>query len=59
MQLDEESETFAASDFYEAVPVRMGEPMLVNVEDNAVDRVNQKAFIRGPWRSFKQLVAGA
>ena len=59
MQVDEDAETFSADDFYEAVPVRMGEPMLVPVEDNSVDRVNQKAFIRGPWVSFKKLVAGA
>lgn len=57
LQVDEDSETFAAADWYEAVPVRMGEPFVVQVEENAVDRITQKAFIRGKWASFKQLVA--
>lgn len=57
LQVDEDSETFAVGDWYEAVPVRMGEQSVVAVEDNAVDRIQQKAFIRGEWQSFKQLVA--
>lgn len=56
MQLDEDAETFTAGDFYEAVPVRMGMQSVVAVEDNAVDRIQQKAFIRGEWVSFKELV---
>lgn len=59
MQLDEDAETFAADDYYEAVPVRMGMQSVVAVEDNAVDRIQQKAFVRGEWVSFKKLVAGA
>lgn len=59
LQVDEDSETFAVGDWYEAVPVRMGVQTVVSVEDNAVDRIQQKAFIRGKWSSFNQLVAGA
>lgn len=57
LQVDEDAETFAVGDWYEAVPVRMGVQNVVQVEDNAVDRIQQKAFIRGKWASFKQLVA--
>lgn len=57
LQIDQDEETFAVGDWYEAVPVQMGMQNVVAVEDNAVDRINQKAFIRGPWTSFKQLVA--
>lgn len=57
MQVDEDAETFTLGDFYEAVPVRMGDQSIVAVEDNAVDRIQQKAFIRGEWVKFKQLVA--
>jgi hypothetical protein len=57
LQVDEDSETFATGDWYEAVPVRMGVQNIVAVEDNAVDRIQQKAFIRGKWSSFNQLVA--
>lgn len=58
LQVDEDSETFAAEDWYEAVPVRMGLQSVVPVEDNAIDRIAQKAFIRGKWTGFKQLTAG-
>lgn len=57
LQVDEDAEEFAVGDWYEAVPVRMGLQNVVQVEDNAVDRIQQKAFIRGKWASFKQLVA--
>lgn len=57
LQVDEDAEDFAVGDWYEAVPVRMGLQSVVPVEDNAVDRIQQKAFIRGKWSSFNQLVA--
>lgn len=57
LQVDEDSEAFAVGDWYEAVPVRMGMQNVVAVEDNAVDRIQQKAFIRGKWSSFNQLAA--
>lgn len=59
LQVDQDAETFATGDWYEAVDVTMGMQNVVAVEDNAVDRISQKAFIRGEWASFKQLVAGA
>jgi len=58
LQIDQDEEDFAVADWYEAVPVRMGMQNVVGVEDNAVDRIAQKAFITGEWVSFKQLVAG-
>lgn len=57
LQVDEDSEEFAVGDWYEAVDVVMGMQSVVQVEDNAVDRIQQKAFIRGTWASFKQLAA--
>jgi len=57
LQIDQEEESFAVGDWYEAVPVRMGMQNVMGVEDNAVDRIQQKAFITGEWVSFKQLVA--
>jgi len=57
MQIDQDEDAFAVGDWYEAVPVEMGIQMIVPVEDNAVDRINQKAFIRGTWTPFRQLVA--
>ncbi|GGO59131.1 hypothetical protein GCM10010910_01370 [Microbacterium nanhaiense] len=55
LQVDEDATTFAAGDWYEAVPVEMGVPTVVAGEDNAVDRITQKAFITGEWVSFQQL----
>lgn len=57
LQIDQDEESFAVGDWYEAVPVRMGMQNVMGVEDNAVDRIQQKAFITGEWVSFKQLVA--
>ncbi|WP_449407998.1 phage tail tube protein [Microbacterium maritypicum] len=57
LQKDDGDATFAADDWYEAVPVLMGMQNVVQVEDNAVDRIMQRAFITGEWVSFKQLVA--
>lgn len=57
LQIDQDEEDFAVGDWYEAVPVMMGRQTIVPVEDNAVDRINQKAFIRGSWTPFQQLVA--
>lgn len=57
LQVDEDSDTFATGDWYEAVPVTMGVQAVVAVEDNAVDRITQKAFVTGEWSDFSQLVA--
>lgn len=57
LQIDQDEESFAVGDWYEAVPVITGMQNVVQVEDNAVDRIAQKAFITGEWVSFKQLVA--
>jgi hypothetical protein len=59
LQKDDGDENFALGDWYEAIPVRMGEQNIVQVEDNAVDRIMQRAFIRGEWTKLHQLVAGA
>lgn len=58
VQIDEYEEEFGVGDWYEAVPVRMGEQNIVQVEENALDRITQKAFIRGEWSQLRQLVAG-
>lgn len=57
LQIEQDEDTFSIGDWYEAVPVQMGMQMIVPVEENAVDRINQKAFIRGRWTEFRQLVA--
>lgn len=57
LQKDDGDEEYAVSDWYEAVPVRLGMQNIVQVEDNAVDRMNQRAFIRGEWTTLHQLVA--
>lgn len=57
LQKADGDETFALGDWYEAVPVRLGMQNIVPVEDNAVDRINQRAFITGEWTSLHQLVA--
>ena len=57
LQVEVTSETFAVGDWYEAVPVKMGVQSVVAVEDNAVDRITQKAFVTGEWTDFQQLAA--
>lgn len=57
LQKDDGDDTFDTGDWYEAVPVRLGMQNIVGVEDNAVDRINQRAFITGEWTSLHQLVA--
>lgn len=57
VQVEEDADEFATGDWYEDVYVRMGTQDIVQVEDNALDRINQKAFIRGPWSDLKQLTA--
>lgn len=56
LQIDEDADTFAVGDWYEAVPVLMGEQNVVPMEDNALDRIQQKAFVRGEWTGLRQLV---
>lgn len=55
LQVDEDSETFTAGDWYEAVNVEAGEQSIVAVEDNAMDRIRQKLFVQSDWASFKEL----
>lgn len=59
LQKADGDETFDTGDWYEAVPVRLGMQNIVQVEDNAVDRINQRAFVTGEWTSLHQVVAGA
>ena len=58
-QVDEDSETFAEGDWYQATPIVLGEQDVVPVEDNAVDRINQAVAVSGAWTPLRQLVAGA
>lgn len=57
LQKDEGDDTFAASDWYDAVNIVAGEQVPIDGEENAVDRIRQKAFIRSEWAAWKQLVA--
>lgn len=57
VQVDEEHDAPAAGDWYEAVPVRLGEQNIMPVEDNALDRIGQKAFITGEWTQLHELAA--
>lgn len=59
LQKPEEDDVFEVGDWYEAWPVRAGEPMVLPSEANAVDRIEQRMFKRGRVAKFKQLVAGA
>jgi len=59
LQMDEDTTTFAADDWYDAVDVECGEQVVIEGEDNALDRIVQKLFIQSEWAAFKQLVAGA
>lgn len=58
LQKDEDDDTFTADDWYDAVDVECGEQIVIDGEDNALDRIKQKMFIQSPWEPFKQLVAG-
>lgn len=53
----EEDEPPAVGDFYEAYPVTCGKQILVQTATNALDRIQQRMFLRGPKAEFKQLVA--
>lgn len=56
-QVDEDSETYAADDWYKATPVQAGEQHIPSVEDNAMDRIEQQLAVTGSWTGLKQLVA--
>lgn len=56
-QKDEDDDTFDVGDWYDAVDVECGEQVVVEGEDNAVDKIRQKLFIQSVWQPFKQLVA--
>jgi len=51
-----DGDTITADDWYEAWPVKAGEPMVVPSEANAVDRIDQKMFVTGPVEKFRQFV---
>ena len=57
LQKEEAEEAFVVGDWYEAWPVKCGEQQVMTVEENAVDRIQQKQFVTGPVAQFKQLVA--
>lgn len=58
-QVDEDAETFATGDWYQATPVQLGEQNIPPVEDNAIDRIEQQVAVTGSWTPLRQLVAGA
>lgn len=55
-QKDEDDESFEVGDWYDAVDVECGEQVVVEGEDNAVDKIRQKLFVQSVWEPFKQLV---
>lgn len=55
-QKDESDDTFEGGDWYDAVDVLAGEQNVIDGEENALDRIQQKMFIRSEWVGFKQLV---
>lgn len=59
LQKDEDDDTFSADDWYDAVDVECGEQIVIDGEENALDRIQQKMFIQSEWAAFKQLVTGA
>lgn len=59
LQKDESDDTFDTGDWYDAVDVECGEQIVIDGEENALDRIQQKMFIQSQWEPFKQLVAGA
>lgn len=56
LQKDEDESTFEGGDFYDAVNILTGEQNVIEGEDNALDRIIQKEFIRSRWSGIKQLV---
>jgi phenylpyruvate tautomerase PptA (4-oxalocrotonate tautomerase family) len=57
LQKDEDEDDVAVGDWYEAWPVQAGEQVVMAVETNAIDRIQQKQFVRGKVVHFKQVVA--
>lgn len=53
---DLDGDILTATDWYEAWPAICGEQMVVPSEENAVDRIDQKIFIRGKVIPFRQFV---
>lgn len=56
LQKDEDDTTFDAGDWYDAVDVECGEQIVIDGEENALDRIQQKMFIQSEWEAFKQIV---
>lgn len=59
LQKDEDDDSFDTGDWYDAVDVECGEQIVIDGEENALDRIQQKMFIQSEWAAFKQVVAGA
>ncbi len=57
LQKDEDDDTFEADDWYDAADILTGEQNIIEGEDNALDRIVQKQFIRSAWTEPSQLVA--
>lgn len=58
-QVDEDAETFAADDWYQATPIVTGEQHIPPVEDNAEDRIEQQVAVTGSWTKLRQFVAAS
>lgn len=58
LQKDEDDDAFDTGDWYDAVDVECGEQIVVEGDENQVDRISQKLFIQSIWEPFKKLVAG-
>lgn len=55
LQKDEDDTTFEGGDWYDAVDVECGEQIVIEGEENALDRIQQKLFIQSIWEPFQQL----
>uniref|UniRef100_UPI0031E9CEAC phage tail tube protein n=1 Tax=Microbacterium rhizophilus TaxID=3138934 RepID=UPI0031E9CEAC len=58
VQVDPDVEdVFTVDNWYRAVAIRAGKQVPVPVEDNAVDRIHQPAFVRSKLTELKQFAA--
>ncbi len=59
LRLQKDSEQpWAVGDKYEAWPIKAGVQRVMPGESNAVDRIDQKAFVTGQVQRFKTIVTG-
>jgi len=59
LQKPEEDEDIAVGDWYRAFPLKLGAQVPSASATNALDRINQKAFLVGPVSEISQVVAGS